>query len=341
MNISRKVTRRQGFGAIATVAGTALVGSSVGAADSTPIASPSSGEWSYTDVLGNTISLPERPKRIAAVLNVAAALWELGIHATAVFDWTSSAFPDGDHIAWGEIDVEAIANVGNIDGFIEPEALIESQPDIILTMRYTNTDDTELGGIEAGMLETLSAIAPVAVVIQVDPTDIELGRIGELARSLGADLDAPEIVEARTNFEAKIAEFQTTTADHAELSVIFASFDPAELYIAGPDGIGELTFMADNGLVFANADQPAAGDYWETLSVEQALKYPADIAYVDVYSTLKSIEDLLAHPSYGAMPSIAAGQLGNWLRDSPLTYTALTNFLEEVLIPIRAAEKVS
>ena len=29
-------------------------------------ATPTSGEWTFTDVLGNTVTLPERPQRIAA-----------------------------------------------------------------------------------------------------------------------------------------------------------------------------------------------------------------------------------------------------------------------------------
>lgn len=78
-----------------------------------------------------------------------------------------------------------------------------------------------------------------------------------------------------------------------------------------------------------------------TLCVEQALKYPADIVYVDDYGTLKTTEVLRAQPSYGAMPSGAATQTGEWLRDSPLPYAVLTNFLKQVPVPIQSAEKVS
>jgi hypothetical protein len=63
-----------------------------------PGASPAAG-WTYTDAVGTTVSLPTRPVRIAANLVTAAALWDLGVEAVAVFDWTASAHPDGDYIA--------------------------------------------------------------------------------------------------------------------------------------------------------------------------------------------------------------------------------------------------
>src|SRR5690606_4347656 len=56
----------------------------------TPATGPEAG-WSYTDVFGNTVSLPAPPVRIAANLVTAAALWDLGIEPVAVFDWTASA----------------------------------------------------------------------------------------------------------------------------------------------------------------------------------------------------------------------------------------------------------
>jgi iron complex transport system substrate-binding protein len=336
-----KSTRRRVVGTAAAIISAVAVPVRAFAQDATPQASPTYGEWSFTDVLGNTITLPEPPKRIAAWINVGVGLWDLGIQPVAIFGWTSSNFPDGDHVAWGNIDVSAIANVGNADGNIEPEALLATEPDIILTMRWDNTDATTLGGIEPDMLETISAIAPVAVAIQVDSTDIELKRIEDLAVSLGADLDAPEIAAARAGYTDKIAEFEMVTAEKSDLAAIFASFDPGEFYVAGPGGVGELKFFALHGLNFANAGSPTASEHWETLSVEQALKYPADLAYVDVYSLVPTIEEIAAHPSYGAMPAIQAGQVGAWDRDSPLTYGGIAIALENILIPLRTAEKVT
>lgn len=83
--------------------------------------------------------LPEPPKRIVANLATAAAPWGLGIKPVAVFDWTASAYPDGDHIAWGNIDPAEVKNIGDAEGNILPEKLLNVAPDIVLTQTFDNT----------------------------------------------------------------------------------------------------------------------------------------------------------------------------------------------------------
>lgn len=335
----RTLTRR-------TVLGTSLAGMALlaidrgGAFARTPTASPTAGPWSWTDVTGETIELPQAPQRIAAVLNVAAGLWEFGITATALFSSTSSAYPDGGHIAWGNLDPAAVVNVGTSDGFIDIEGLIETAPDLIVTVRYDNESLDSIDGMTPDTYETLQSVAPVLILNQVDSQAVEMQRIVDFAASLGADTESPEIVVKRDLYAAKLAELEELTAAKPDLRALFASFDEGEFYVAGPKGIGELKTLAEHGLVFANGDSAAAADFWETLSVEAANLYPADIAYIDVYSTITDLDALRAHPAYGAMPAIRAGQVGNWLRDSPLTYDGQAKFVEEVLVPLRTAEPV-
>jgi len=118
--------RRTVLGGMSAVAAAAVLASRSSAQDATPAA----GEWTYTDVLGTTVTLPETPVRIVANIVTAAALWDLGIHPVGVFDWTVSNYPDGDHIAWGNIPADQVVNVGNADGNIEPEMLLTLDPDI-------------------------------------------------------------------------------------------------------------------------------------------------------------------------------------------------------------------
>ncbi|MFT4039298.1 MAG: ABC transporter substrate-binding protein [Thermomicrobiales bacterium] len=340
---ARAVTRRAvlgaSFGAVAALAGTAMAARAQDGA--TPAASPVAGEWTWTDVFGTTITLPEPPKRIAANLATAAALWDLGIKPVAVFDWTASAHPDGDHIAWGNIDAKAVANIGDIDGNILPEELLKVAPDIILTQTFDNASAESLNGVLPDQTEALSAIAPILVATNMDPTDQQLQRLVDLAESLGADLDDPGIVSAREAYEAKVEEFRATAADQADLTVLFMDFDPTAIYIGGPQGVAELAYLQSLGLQFANADAPTAADFWEELSPEQANTYPADIIYNDVYSTLKTLGELRGTPVFAQMPAIAAGQVGLWERDFPVSYAGLTDFLETVLVTLRDAEKVS
>lgn len=336
-HLSRRRVLAGAAGASAAIA----LGRFAGAQDATPAASPASGEWTWTDVLGATVTLPERPVRIAANLATAAALWDLGIKAIAVFDWTASAYPDGDHVAWGNIDPAQVVNVGDPEGNILPEDLLNQHPDIILTLTYDPTNKADTSGVVPDLADQINQIAPVLVVTDMGATDIQLDRLVALAESLGADMSTSEIVAAREAYEAKVAEVRETAAAKADISVIFADVDPDAFYVAGPDGVSELVFLTSLGVTFANADFEAAGDFWETLSLEQALTYPADVFYNDVYSTWRTLDELQAQPTIAQMPSIAAGQLGDWQRDFPASYEGVTAFLETFLVSLRDAVKVS
>jgi iron complex transport system substrate-binding protein len=75
--------------------------------------------------------------------------------------------------------------------------------------------------------------------------------------------------------------------------------------------------------------------------VEQALLYPADLVYSDIYSTLLTAEELQQHAIFATMPAVSAGQVGLWQRDFPVSYAGVTAFLEDILAVLRDAEKVS
>lgn len=337
MTRSNPVTRRTFAGLIAGSLAAGALSQAVGAQQ----ASPASGEWTYTDVLGTTVTLPERPVRIAANIVTAAALWDLGIKAVAVFDWTASAYPDGDHIAWGNIDVDQVANIGDADGNILPEDLILAEPDIVLTQTFDPTDPSQTNGVIPDLAPQIGQIAPVLVVTDMASTGIQLERLVDLAASLGANLDAPEVVAARTAYDEKVTEFQTVASEQSALTTLFADFDPDAMYVAGPGGVAELVYLRDLGLTFANADSSEANEYWETLSLEEALKYPSDVLFNDVYSTILTLEELRQQPTLAVMPAVVAGQVGLWKRDFPVSYEGMTDFLETILGTLRDASKVT
>jgi iron complex transport system substrate-binding protein len=331
------VTRRTLLGAFAAASGSTAIAQFAGAQD----ASPAAGAWTYTDVLGATITLPQPPVRIVANIVTAAALWDLGIEPVGVFDWTVSNYPDGDHIAWGNVPADKVVNVGNADGNIEPEMLLTLDPDIVLTQTFDPTDPTLTNGVPPALLEQINAIAPVAVVTDMASTDVLVDRLVELGASLGADLETPEVVAARAAYDAKVAEFQQVAAEKADLTNLFANFDTSLIYVGGPQDVSELIWLSALGLNFANADSAMANEFWEELSAEQALLYPADVIFSDVYSVLLTAEDLAAEPVFAAMPAVAAGQVGLWNRDFPVSYAGATAFLETILETLRTAEKVS
>lgn len=306
-------------------------------------ATPTGGEWTFTDVLGNTVTLPHRPQRIAAAINVAAALWDFGIEVPTVFGWTATNHPDGDHIAWGNIDVGRVEIVGNLEGSVEVEPLLAQHPDLIVSWIWDKDNPASSQvAIPEDLTEQVAGIAPIVFLTQGDANDVELGRIEAFAAALGADLDAPDIVAQREAYAAKKAELQAVAAEQSDLTVLFASFGSEDrIYVAGPDYVADLGQVRDLGVRLANDGSPTATTYWEELSLEQALYYPSDVIYIDHYGLWTTLEELQAEPTVGQHPAVRAGQTGPWPRDLPLSYQGLTTFLESVLAPLRDAEKVS
>jgi iron complex transport system substrate-binding protein len=315
----------------------------VGAQEATPAASPAAGEWTYTDVTGQVVTLPERPVRISAYINNAASLWDFGIKAETVFGWTASNLPDGDHVAWGNIDLAAVEIISNTEGNVELEKLAAAAPDLIVTWTWNKDDPVNAtNGFPADVLDQARQIAPIVILNQGDPDDVEMARVEELAVALGADLDSPELAVGREALDAKVTEFKEVYASKSDLTVIFASYGvPGVYYVASPDYVADLGYLRSLGLKLANDGSPTATAYWEEISTEQALKYPSDVVYLDGYGDFDTLEEVQADPTISLHPAIAAGQVGYWKRDFPLSYPGLTTFLEDILTPLRTATKVS
>ena len=55
----------------------------------------------------------------------------------------------------------------------------------------------------------------------------------------------------------------------------------------------------------------------------------------------RTVEELQADAVYGKMPAVAAGQVGLWERDFPVSYEGITSFLETILSTLRTAETLS
>lgn len=309
---------------------------------SSPEASPVAGGWSFTDILGTTVELPERPLRIAAAINTAAALNDFGIAPVAVFGWTASNYPDGDHVAWGSIDPATVEIVSDGDGNVDVEALLAAQPDLIVTWIWNRDDPaTSMVGLPAEITGALESVAPVVIINQGDANDVELGRIIELSMALGADIRSEQLVNDRYAFEGLYVEANSLAAEKSDLTVLFASYGPDAFYIASPDYVGDLGFVRSLGFTLANDGSPDATVYWEPISEEEALKYPADVIYIDAYGAWTRLEQLQEHPTLATHPAVAAGQVGTWNRDLPLSFVGQARLIEEVLAPLRDAEKVS
>jgi iron complex transport system substrate-binding protein len=333
------LTRRQVAGALAGLAAIGAVGRRASAQESTPSASPTTGEWTFTDDAGKTITLPRRPERIAADLNAASALWDFGIRPVAVSGWTVAT-----DASWGNVD-RATPNITLSAETSEPnlEDLLELGIDLFVTVTWGNNEENpyQWSFPEAAAYERTSQIVPVIAISATGMADKNMLRFAELAGLLGADLDTPEQVAAKAAYEERAAEFAQVATEKADLTSLFIYADGEYEYVAYPPLWADLAMYQAMGLNIIVPEDAPAGDYWEELSPEQASKYISDIIFQSTREGIFTIEELTAHPTYGQLPAVEAGQVYPWNQDFIQSYQGLTAAFDTLIEPLKGAQKVT
>ncbi len=335
------MTRRQVVGSLGALALLADPQSLL-ARQATPDASSSgsAGGWTFTDDAGKTLELPARPLKIAADLNAASALWDFGIRPAAVAGYTVST-----DASWGNVD-RATPVINEAAGASTPnlEMLLAEGIDLFVTIYWGNEDNPyEWSFPELAAYERTNAAVPVIAISGSGRADHNTERFAELAALLGADLDTPEIQEAKAAYEDAVAGFSAVAKEKADAGItsLFIYADPTELYVAYPPIWADLAMYQALGMNIIVPDAVPEGDYWESLSTEQAIKYVSDILFQSSRTGTLSLEELAAHPTYGTLPAVKAGQVMAWNQDFIQSYQGLGAALETMIEALENAEKVT
>lgn len=312
------------------------------ARQATPEASPHSSEsgWTFTDDAGKTLELPRRPLRIAADLNAASALWDFGIRPVAVAGYTV----DTD-ASWGNVDRDTpVINVAAGSPTPNLETLLAEDIDLFVTITWGDEDNPYVWSfLEQADYDRTNAAVPVIAISGSGRADHNTERFAELAGLLGADLETPEIQAARAAYEDAVAAFSQAAQEQAAAGVtsLFMYADPTELYIAYPPIWADLAMYQGLGMNILVPEAVPEGDYWEALSTEQAIKYPSDLIFQSSRTGTLTPEELAAHPTYGALPAVKAGQVYTWNQDFIQSYQGLTAALSHLTEALQGAEKVT
>lgn len=332
-------TRRQVIGALGGLAALGAFGQDAHAQESTPGASPITGEWRFTDDAGNTVTVPERPTRIAADLNAASALWDFGIRPVAVAGWTV-----GTEAAWGNVDRDT-PNITLSAETSEPsiEELLAREVDLFVTITWGNNEENpyQWSFPDPAAYERASKIVPVLGISGTGRADQNMLRFAELAKLLGADLETPELAAARAAYEENAAEFTRVASEKADLTSLFVYADGLAEYVAYPPIWADLAMYQAMGLTIMTPTGVPEGDYWEELSPEQATKYVSDIIFQSTRLGTFTPDELAAHPTYGKLPAVASGQVGAWNQDFIQSYQGLTAAFETLLATLAGANDVT
>jgi iron complex transport system substrate-binding protein len=298
--------------------------------------STGTGSWSFTDDLGHTVTVDERPTRIAGLTDVVASLWNYGIKPVAAFGYTGIS----QDTRFADRDLSGVTELGPMYGQIDLEALAAADPDLIVTHAYpvdvagTIDPDAPLYGFaDLAQQEAASRIAPI-VAVKMDGSAVQvIDRTAQLALALGAD---PAVVTgARAEYDTAADRLRTAAASGLQVLVVAAY--PAEgFYVAKAPDDPTLTAFADLGVRFV--DPGGTGYYWQIVSWENVGSLPADIVLESRIDDMTA-EQIVAQPTFARTPAGQARQVYPWVF-ATMDYTAQAAYMTEVAGYMESARKV-
>ncbi|WP_433236169.1 ABC transporter substrate-binding protein [Streptosporangium sp. CA-135522] len=333
MPVSRRsfLAAAGGFGALLTLAACgASTPSAVVTTERTPTAS--AGPWTFTDDRGKKVELPRRPTRIVAQVGSAAALWDFGIRPVAVFG--PHKLKDGGRDPQvGNVDITKVAGLGNVWDEFNVEQYIALQPQLLVSSMYVKGT---LWYVPEKSKDTIEQVAPTAGIMLTGQSASQvIGKYAELARSLGADLDAPEVSSAKARFEAATAELTKIAA--TGLKVLMMSGGPDTMWVVNPPEYPDIMHLTQSGLDVVTPDKVDEGGFFQSLSWENADRYDADVILYDSRSQALKLDEMLKKPTFAKLPAVKAGQVYPWKAEAPFSYQGYADYLEELVADLKKA----
>ncbi|RJQ70239.1 ABC transporter substrate-binding protein [Pseudonocardiaceae bacterium YIM PH 21723] len=279
--------------------------------------STTTGAWSFKDDRGTEIKRDRRPVTIVAESGMAAALWEYGIKVKGVFGPQKK--PDGSRDPQvGNVDLSQVTDLGQEYGQVNLEKLAVLKPDIVVTSLQGKT----VWGIDEGALGRVDGIAPI-VGIQVAAKDTKtlIGRVEDLVTALGGKVDGDPVTRAKADLAKAEQAVRDAVAAKPNLKVEVVNAGKDALYVTRLDYHHDVRYFRQLGV---NIVGPAGADEsWETVSWEQASRYPADLILLDNRLFSLQNDDLKkTQPTWTKLPAVTAGQVGVWHTLVPISYAA-------------------
>ncbi|MFF8268898.1 ABC transporter substrate-binding protein [Streptomyces sp. NPDC016562] len=297
-----------------------------------------SGPWTFKDDLGKEVSLKSKPKNIVAFTGTAAALYDYGIPVKGVFGPTRTADGKAD-VQAGSMDISKVEILGNVYDEFNVEKYAALQPELLVT----NTWDGSYWYVPAASKDKILKLAPAAAIsVGGDATlDKALERTAELAKSLGADMNAKTTVDAKARFEAAAAKVREATKANPGVKVLVGSGSADLFYVSTPETSADLKYFKSLGVEFVTPEKLDEGGFFESLSWENAGKYKADVVLLDNRTGTLQPEDLKAKATWAELPAVKAGQITPRVTEPIFSYDKCAQILENLAKALQSAKKVS
>ncbi|MEU7878323.1 ABC transporter substrate-binding protein [Microbispora bryophytorum] len=331
---------RRGLFAAGGAAVLTLALAACGSSDPAPsTAGQSAKSWSFTDDRKETVTAGAVPSRVVAFTGTAAVLADYGLQQKVVGVFGETKRADGSpEPQAGDLDVNKVTILGNVWGEFNIEKYAALRPELLVTHMY---DPGALWYVPDESKDKIVKLAPtVAVSVARVPMTEPIERYAALAESLGADLAAPKVAEAKARFEAAAESVRTAVAENPGIKVLAASGSPDVLYVSNPEVNTDLMYFTQLGVDVVTPEKPGDGGYYENLSWENADKYDADLILLDNRGTALQPKDLTSKPSWAKLPAVRAGQVVGWDPVPRFSYAGAAPILEDLATAIRNAKKL-
>ena len=294
-------------------------------------ATPTSGEWSFTDARGITLSASAPPKRVVAQTYLAQSLHDFGFDVVGHYGVDNS---EGEFQSTGDLDLASLPSVGAY-GEYDIEKLYDLEPDIIVEFSYAVGDDWSFWYLDEETANVFFRVAPIVTIsLAGTPIDANIAEVETLAASLGADTRSESIRASREAFDAAADSLAAATAANPGIRVMALQGSPEQVFIANPDWHADLMHFRRLGVTFTEfVVDPGSDGFWGVYSPEDLGALPADV--------ILTIGDLSGIPGWNSLPAVAAGQTGEWRPSTRLSYAGFTPNLEDLASIIANASIVA
>ncbi|MFD8896859.1 siderophore-binding protein DesE [Streptomyces ardesiacus] len=299
-----------------------------------------SGPWSFKDDRGTTVKLDKVPANIVAFTGAAAALHDYGVQVKGVFGPTTTKDGKPD-VQAGDLDVDKVTVLGNEWGKLNVEKYASLAPEVLITTTF-DTAGT-LWSVPEESKDKIAKLAPsVAISVFDRQLTQPLQRMWELAESLGGDMKAKKVTDAKAAFDKAAARLRAAAKARPEIRVLAGSASPDLFYVSGTNLSVDLEYFKALGVNFvepSEAAKKATGGWFESLSWENVDKYPADVIIMDDRASTIQPADI-TEGTWKKLPAVKAGQVIARSPEPILSYDKCTPLLDNLAEAIENAKKV-
>ncbi|MFI6469353.1 ABC transporter substrate-binding protein [Streptomyces sp. NPDC050516] len=296
-----------------------------------------SGPWSFKDDRGKTAETKALPKNIVAYTGTAAALFDYGIQVKGVFGPTKTKDGKAD-VQAGDLDISKVEIIGNTYGEFSVEKYAALQPDVLITDMWQKD---VLWYVPDNSKDKILTLAPSVALWAADQSmPAALQRRVDLAKSLGADVNAKKVTDAKAAFEKASARLRAAAKANPGIRVLLGSASPDLFYVSEAKRSCDTRYFQELGVRFVTPKVDSQG-FFESLSWENVAKYPADLILMDNRTGTLQPGDLGNKPTWGQLPAVKANQVVPRLTEPIYSYARVAPIVDALAKAIENAKKVA